>query len=666
MSSGEIKAFIRGQQRVYMRRRLLEHGAHLAGWAMGIAALIAFVNLVTGGNMVLTTLLSSAGVAWLGFRGWRLHRASRASLDELAVRLDRHGATSNLLTTALAVERGDAHGDEEFAMLAMNQARRQLTSLDFAHFAPVRLDIKPLVVGMMCAGTVLVLYNSSANAYLDGIVNRAYTNATRSTSPEDEQMKKKLAREEEKAKKEQPLTKVARERLEQDARALESLAKEETLLTKSAKESLEKAAKALREAAKEKKSAREALKHMAQAKRQLKELKKQSDKGEHLDKELLQKLGDKDLAEQIAKAESRKDRQKLGALAKELARRLEKDSAQDMNAKAQRESLAKALEEAIKNQSKKGAGQQGDSKQAQASAGEQSDAKKSSEDSRLRRKSDRDSGDASTSNAMTLDDSRQLAQLLRQNESEPSEDGARDKLEQLSRDGEQSGERGEVSRTAQQKMQRIDEEKSEQMQRARSSQKGGDTPPPCESEDPEDCMVASMDQQLRSRGKTGEQGGQQGKSGQGSKQGQGQSGKQGSQSGEGGQSEGQGGGQGQGEGTHPASSGASSKAASNGISRGGTPSASPGGGAGGRDGKQGLSRDSSASSTNWVKSQWKDGGRTIVRTIKSVSRGERHTVGYKDVHETYEEIAEEKTKQEAIPLKRRDFIRQYFESIRPE
>jgi hypothetical protein len=54
-----------------------------------------------------------------------------------------------------------------------------------------------------------------------------------------------------------------------------------------------------------------------------------------------------------------------------------------------------------------------------------------------------------------------------------------------------------------------------------------------------------------------------------------------------------------------------------------------------------------------------------VRLIKRFALGYRPGPEYRDLHHEYEEIAEAAVRREAIPLTRRDYIRSYFEAVRP-
>ena len=54
-----------------------------------------------------------------------------------------------------------------------------------------------------------------------------------------------------------------------------------------------------------------------------------------------------------------------------------------------------------------------------------------------------------------------------------------------------------------------------------------------------------------------------------------------------------------------------------------------------------------------------------IRIIQRISAGRRDAEGqYKDLHQHYEEVAEEAVRQDQIPLTRREYIREYFEAVR--
>ncbi len=70
-------------------------------------------------------------------------------------------------------------------------------------------------------------------------------------------------------------------------------------------------------------------------------------------------------------------------------------------------------------------------------------------------------------------------------------------------------------------------------------------------------------------------------------------------------------------------------------------------------------------SSEWIESQWDGSPDGMLRVIEGGSHGERSNLSYEDVHRSYSEIAESATQRETIPLTRREYIRQYFEAIRP-
>lgn len=56
----------------------------------------------------------------------------------------------------------------------------------------------------------------------------------------------------------------------------------------------------------------------------------------------------------------------------------------------------------------------------------------------------------------------------------------------------------------------------------------------------------------------------------------------------------------------------------------------------------------------------------MIRVIEGGGQGERSSSEYGEVQESYEALSESATKREEIPLTRRDYIRDYFEAIRPD
>lgn len=55
----------------------------------------------------------------------------------------------------------------------------------------------------------------------------------------------------------------------------------------------------------------------------------------------------------------------------------------------------------------------------------------------------------------------------------------------------------------------------------------------------------------------------------------------------------------------------------------------------------------------------------VVRLVRRASDGQAATAAYRRVHRAYSAIAEAAVRREAIPLTRRDYIRSYFEALRP-
>lgn len=71
-------------------------------------------------------------------------------------------------------------------------------------------------------------------------------------------------------------------------------------------------------------------------------------------------------------------------------------------------------------------------------------------------------------------------------------------------------------------------------------------------------------------------------------------------------------------------------------------------------------------SKEWIEDAWEEGGGNVTDTIKGRAQGEKSNLGYEKVYKKYENVAEEATQREEIPLTRRSYIKRYFESIRPK
>jgi hypothetical protein len=55
-----------------------------------------------------------------------------------------------------------------------------------------------------------------------------------------------------------------------------------------------------------------------------------------------------------------------------------------------------------------------------------------------------------------------------------------------------------------------------------------------------------------------------------------------------------------------------------------------------------------------------------VKIIERVSQGGPTGEQYEDLHHEYSEVAESSVRREEIPLTRRDYIKKYFEAVRPQ
>ena len=56
----------------------------------------------------------------------------------------------------------------------------------------------------------------------------------------------------------------------------------------------------------------------------------------------------------------------------------------------------------------------------------------------------------------------------------------------------------------------------------------------------------------------------------------------------------------------------------------------------------------------------------MIRIIQRFAAGERSTTEFRELHQYYSAIAESTVRREEIPLTRRDYIRRYFDALRPE
>lgn len=602
--------------RLYNLRRLLEVSAVVLAALIGVLALGVLATRVgfpprAGLVGLVAFLLTSLAIAATALRRRLIDVAT------VAARMDRAHDLDDLLVTALAVERGDASGDTHLAATVHVDAMRIAPDLDMRGVGAVAWPWRAGVAALACLALSAGL-QLGAPSWLAGVANASQLDdaATSDTATTTQKTATTASAQDPEAA---SLTERERTQLKEDAKTLDQLSRTGGL-SEQTKEALERAREQLRRAAQEQASAREALEALTHAERNMGKARQQADAGKHLDPKALAKASTEELLDQFKRAAAARDEARMGALSRELANRLRRQTEQGEGASAdessvtpeQRRQLARLMREqsAPKEQQK---GTPASSKKSPSSSSKRS---------------------LSESTRISIG---RLAELLDKEDMQ----GAERELKRLARHGSARPETSEVARNMRSMGRRTEAMRRRQMQRmgGRPRHSTASTSPR-----PGDASGAG-------KGKGEGRGDGKGITpGEGRMPGQGMSG----------------GGTGKSPGmaSSPRASSAGSGVAE-GITRAGAPAPTPGGGEGGAGDGRTVSGDAGAQE-QWVQSQWNEGGGSIVRAIERVGRGEESVTEYRDIHATYESIAESSTEREGIPLSRRHYIRRYFEAIRPE
>jgi hypothetical protein len=609
--------------RSYNTRRLIEESSRGVGHAMVLGAIVWIASRFSLPVAALT------GVAGVGLAGilvmrWRAWRAQAISPAAMAHEIDRHERSGDLLMTGLAIERGEASGDKDFAALVLQRALERAPEVDPTPIRPLAIPYKPAIFGLATL-VAASLVHFGADAMLPSIATASEGKGVAEVDRKEGEDFPEVKPEE----KDPLLAADVRARLEQDARALDELQKTAGL-SEEAKASLARASEELGRAAKKDARSLAALDAMTRAEREMRKVEEQSKKGEHLDREKFEKMSSKELADQMKQASEKADADAMAQAASALAKRMEQGGAG--LSKEDRERLARLMRE------------QADRKDASGSKGEKKEGERGLK--RLSRESERESSESSSSSASSRESEsmRRLAKLLREGDRE----GARRELERMAKEsrrdaGSKSGKESFSHRLGETR------KSTSSARRSTIARLGGESKT---CDDPGSCGSASRAGR-EGEGREGSKMGS-GEGREGGKGGEGQSGREGSSSSAQ-------------AGRRPGGAGNSSSMSSDGqqgITRKGGSAPAPGGGhAGNKGGKS--ARGDAGGGSEWISSQWKEGGESIVKAIERVNRGEDSVVGYREIHNSYESIAESATEQEEIPLTRRGYIRDYFEAIRP-
>jgi len=630
--------------RMFNRRRLTEELIGAFGGMLVGGAAVLFAHRLFGSVSLDVALALIATIA-LGVTVVVRTRRRSLSADAMARCVDRHLNLGDLLSTAVAIERGEASGAADLAQLVVERARAEAAHIDVSPIGPVRWPWRSTAVAAACV-TLFGVADWLGPMARDLITpDTAWARAPEEPAVEPQAPAAELAA---------PLPDDVREALARDAAALDELARGLGISDDAAR-ALARAKASLETAARPESAGREALNALAGAERELRDLRRKSQRGEHLDPKKLESLSDDALAEALKKATDEGDKAATAALSRELARRIS-DPSHDPA------SLARAM---------RGLRDPAGDKSPGADAPRSGDRALA----RLARPLDDDNDDSPKGLRSRLN--RALEQL-QAGQSDAAVAELERMLKQLGRRREPRS--SAFDRQLAETLGRTSAARYQQM----SGMRGEGTENPCEaaSKDPENkeasarcdrmkehlglrrCEAGSADPMCAGAGAAGSRmsmGAPMGQSGmrpgEGMRMGQGQM--------PGGRSMGQMAGQGA-----AGQAGGRVPGAGKAITRAGgdrspaSPSTAPGGGKGG-EGAGHLSPDAPETGAEWLESQWSDSPQGIVRIIERGAFGERSSVDYRNLHESYAAVAENATDREEIPLTRRDYIQSYFEAIRP-
>ena len=571
---------------------------HRAGWALTRIGWSRPGWFPSDATLAWTVyVLGGVGVLVITVRGILRYRQRRLSDLQMAKEVDAAHGNVDLLSTAIAIEAGDAAGSAEAQAIAHCRAQQAASGLPGAPVRGFRPNGRLMAgSGLATAAAVaglLLLSGDSAFGYplgvpfdLDGQSEQDTEEATEEEEPP-------------------PLSDDTKERLDAALKRLEKF-ENNPALRREAKETLAEAREHLQKAMNDPKHT---LGELSRAEQALRRLAKQARSEGLYDKEQMKQMSTEELAKQMSEAMKEQDHQTASELAEELARKMEEASMSELR------SMARAFErnfESTDSPSRPGS-------ESGPRPGESAEERAERWKKRLE----------------------EMTEQMRRGESGLSSSDMRGLAEEMRKSGGGSS------------MERSLDEALSDIRKAREGRLGemGEGKPgegegkPGEGKPGEGSGKPGEGKPGEGSGKPGEG---SGKPGEGMGEGEGKpgegSGKPGEGSGKPGEGEGEGGEGGEGD-----------------------PSGKPGPGGGDGSFAHGsmgfLPPGAGTSERTDTPKAGPDKG--AIRIIQRISAGRRDAEGqYKDLHQHYEEVAEEAVRQEQIPLTRREYIREYFEAVR--
>ncbi len=604
--------------RSYNRRRLFEQLLRGLAWGACGAAATILATKVTDSTQVIAAMAAASAVAGsivavAGYRG------ARTTPARLAAAIDRRLGESDLLQTALAVENAQCPAPTSADLRAIVEARAAavVPTLDDTAVDPFRPAAQ-----LLAAAAVALITSAGVVWYAPDIPPRA-----EAAEPLPE------------------LDPETRERLEEAEAALEDLANTPGL-NKDVKERVEAARRGLEAARKAGTPGERVLGALSRANRVLDDAEQKSRDGQLIDPAALQDMSNDELAKHMMDAFDRGDQAMADAAASEMMRRAESGQSQPWDLGA---SLAKAVSEMPdKPQGKSGLSSE-DRHEMRDSAVEAA-----------RRLLDGQTGSAESK---LSDMRRRLRRKMAERGASPStprheamrrarKSLSRARAKQLARmnGADREGRRGE------RRLGRRGERRGD-------PHAGHDHGPQGECLGPDGKPVEMAGREgsgREGREGSGREGSGEGREGRGEgREGRGE-GREGRGEGREGRCEGREGsrpGEGRGDGTRTTTASSESRA-------GGPFGTGPHSGR--RTGEGSLLSRTYEQRTEQVDVGADRPPEGTMRVIRASALGHRGTEEYRDLHERYSEVAESSIDQQAIPLTRRDYIRDYFDALRPK
>jgi hypothetical protein len=602
-----IGRYLAEWQRIYNRRRLAESAVGLVGYALCAAALVASLHVASLGSSPTVLVSFVAGLFVFGACAFAFIERRTGRLA-IALKVDRARNLNDLMSSALAVERGEVNCEPDLGEAVKARAMREAPNLSMKGIGAFQFPRRPymaaIIGGMVFASTYL---------WVDEDIPFDFPNAAAVASLNPSAAETDVPPEEEQTLEVTPETLEA---LRQDLEEMNALA-ERIAADATARESVDAIREQLGRATAEGATRSDAVGALSRAERELQALTSRAQDGQLMDPEELAQATDQELAEALREALEQGDAETASQLLRETASR---------TATADAEGL-RELGEAV-----------------EASEGAFSESEMSDGDRRMAQE-DRTAANTQLSEA---------GQEMARGDQQAALSELREMMESLSEQAESQGSPSEEAlRSA---LSDVRSARSEQMAAVARAQSGQEGQASREGESREGQGSAQNGEPRQGEGQRG-QGRGEGREGQG--EGEGQARGDGQGEGEGrGQSPGEGRGDGQGDGQQEGIS----RAGRGDFGSGGT---SPGPGQGPTPMPwEGPLPPLEMTASEWIESQWDGTPDGIINLIRSASHGERSTIPYRQLLYTYGEVADATARREDIPLTRRNYIREYFEAIR--